>query len=232
MAEQRSIEHVVIVGGGADLAQPVIEHFCCLGAQVTALCKGRLPRMGHRNLEVYTGADDQLWLGWSQARREMPIDVLVTMTGHTEDARIENMLPEQWERVMDGTLDCVFRALQHGLPLLAERQGNAVVVGSITGTTGAHGASAYSAAKAGLVGLVRSAALEWASKGVLVNLLELGYTDAGMGARLPEKVKERVLATIPMRRFGTASDVVAAIDHLARTRYMSGDVLTLAGGLH
>lgn len=225
--------HVVIVGGGAALAQPVIEHFtgdsgygadCYLNrthpelSDITAVCRTALP--------IVPGVNVIFEL--SEVTR--PIDVLITMTGAVDNARLDAMTDEQWDKAIAANLTAPFQALRKLLPLVVDN-GNVVVVGSIVGSTGGRGCANYAAAKAGLVGLVRAAANEHAARGVCVNLLELGYIDAGMGARLPPKVREAVLPTIPLYRFGAPEDVVLAVDFLARTRYATGTVLTLAGGL-
>ncbi len=108
-----------------------------------------------------------------------------------------------------------------------------MVVGSVVGSTGGFGCCNYAAAKAGLVGLVRAAANEQAAKGTgtRVNLLELGYVDAGMGERLPEEVKNKSIRAIPLGRFARMDEVLDALDFLIRAPYMTGGVLTLAGGL-
>ena len=96
---------------------------------------------------------------------------------------------------------------------------------------GGYGCTNYAAAKAGLVGLVRGAANEWAKHQIMVNLLELGYVDSGMGAELNPRVRDAAVKSIPLGRFATEEDFVHAVEYLATTRYATGTVLTLAGGL-
>lgn len=159
-----------------------------------------------------------------------PIDLLVTLTGATSDAKLDAMTPQQWEYVMDANVTTVFNALRHGLPNVKEG-GSAVVVGSIVGSTGGYGCANYATAKAALRGLVRAAANENVSRGVRVNLLELGYIDAGMGRRLGQPIKDKIVPAIPMKRFGTLEETVQAIEALEKLTYMTSGVLTLAGGM-
>ena len=198
--------NVVIVGKNAALAKPIIEHFRCCEDVVTEVGRG----------DSLKGIAD--------------IDVLVTMMGKTRDAKLDGMTADQWGEVCADTLGSVVCVLSF-LGSSLKANSNGVVFGSVVGSSGGYGCANYAAAKAGLVGLVRAAANEWASRGVCINLLELGFTELGMGARLEPKVKERALESIPLKRFGTAEDVVLAVDFLSRTRYMTGNVLTLAGGL-
>lgn len=158
------------------------------------------------------------------------IDVLVTLAGKAHDAKLDGMTTSQWNLGIEDNLSSVGKALLFLLKRVRDN-GNVVVVGSVVGSTGGYGCANYAAAKAGLVGLVRSAALEVAGRGVCVNLLELGFIGAGMGARLPQKVRDRVMPTIPLGRFGTPEEFVHAVEFLSTVRYMTGSVLTLAGGL-
>lgn len=213
---------VVIVGGGAALAKPVIEHYLGRICAVTAVCHQSGPKVnpsdwGHRFKVVY-GLEEV----------DGPVNILITMPGSVCNGRIEELSLGDWRSVMDATLSSVFEAFRRLLPKMTDG-GNVVVVGSVVGSTGGIGCANYAAAKAGLVGLVRAAANEHPR--LHVNLLELGYVDAGMGARLPEKVKEKVKASIPLGRFATEEDVVLAVDFLARTKYATGTVLSLSGGL-
>lgn len=215
------VRHVVVVGGGAALARPVMRHFLGRGDAVTAVCRETRPGFTHPNLRVVTPADPNGGKG-------PPADVLVTLCGRSASGRIGETDSNEALDAFQDNLIAPYFALHH---LAVAGGGNVVVVGSIQGSTGGYGCAAYAAAKAGLVGLVRAAANEWAARDVCVNLLELGYVDAGMGARLSDKQKERALAGIPLRRFATEDDVVQAVDYLARVRYMTGGILTLAGGL-
>lgn len=162
--------------------------------------------------------------------REDSIDLVVVSVGWTPDGKLTDLSDDDWTAAVDANLSSVFRALRRLLPKVVDG-GSVVVLGSIVGTTGGYGCGAYAAAKAGLVGLVRAAANENAARGVCINLLELGYVDAGMGARLNPRVKEKVLPTIPLKRFARLDEVVDAVDFLARCKYMTGNVLTVAGGL-
>ncbi len=216
-------KHVVIVGGGAALAQPLIEHFLSKGYRVTAVCrtvKEPVDQWLYNNLVTVTAGFSEVDVSG--------MHILVVLTGSSDNAKLINMTEEQWYKVIDSCLTAPRKALGYYIPRMS-KDGNVVVVGSVVGSTGGYGCANYAAAKAGLVGLVRAAANE--NPHLHVNLLELGYVDAGMGARLPAKVKDKVLATIPLGRFGTEGDFVHAVEFLATTKYATGGILTLAGGL-
>lgn len=225
------MKHVCVIGGGAALAQPVIRHYLDAGDTVTAVYRQTPPALTHSRLHRLASVD----LG----RREQavrlagiqPIDVLITMTGAVRNGRLDpRMKGEDWDAVLRDTLTSVANALAGAHGNLAEPS-NVVVVGSIVGSTGGYGCSNYAAAKAGLVGLVRSFALENASRGIVANVLELGYVEAGMGSTLDPRTRERAMEVIPLKRFATEAEVVDAVAFLGRVRYMTGNVLLLAGGM-
>jgi len=214
---------IVIAGAGAALATPLIEHYLRAGDRVTAV---------YRNTKPKSPPGDLSALRVRRINQFDPaegVDVLITLTGATDNAKLGEMTDLQWATVVSDCLAAPFDYLRLCLPHL--KDGNVVVVGSVVGSMGGRGCANYAAAKAGLIGLVRAAANEYARDSVCVNLLELGYTELGMGAELPEKVKDCALGSIPLRRFATAEDFVLAVDFLSRTRYMTGGVLTLSGGL-
>lgn len=159
-----------------------------------------------------------------------PFDAVITSVGAVRDAKLANLTEQHWQESLDANLSAVFRAMKVYLPLVSEG-GSFVVIGSIIGSLGGYGCSGYAAGKAGLVGLVRAAANENARRGVRVNLLELGYTDVGMGSRLSADVRAAAERAIPLKRFARIDEVIKAVEFLASSPYMTGNVLTLAGGL-
>ncbi len=96
------------------------------------------------------------------------------------------------------------------------------------------GQANYVASKAGLLGLTRALAREVASRSITVNAVAPGFIDTDMTAALPPEWKEKLLATIPLARFGKAEDVAAAVRFLAgeEAAYITGHVLDVNGGMH
>ena len=213
--------NVVIVGGGAALAQPIVDHWGKGSEwQVTVVCRNKTPVRPCAGMVIKYDVVDVC----------EPWDVLVTLTGDIDNAPLTEMSTEQWQKVLEANLTQPFEALRALLPY-ARNPSNVVIVGSIAGRLGGRGCANYAASKAGLVGLVGAAANENWDRGICINLLELGYMDVGMGARLSEKVRESTKLAIPLRGFGTVEDFVLAVEFLSKTRYMTANVLTLAGGL-
>ena len=91
----------------------------------------------------------------------------------------------------------------------------------------------YCAAKAGIIGMTKCLAKELASRGVTVNAVAPGYIDTDMTAALPEKVKEAVLAQVPLGRMGQPKDIAEAVAFLAsdRAAYITGQTIQVDGGM-
>ena len=95
------------------------------------------------------------------------------------------------------------------------------------------GQTNYAAAKAGLVGLTRSVAKELASRNITVNGVAPGYIETDMTRDLPEAVKEKILAEIPLGVLGTPDDVAGAVAYLVSedAKYVTGQFIHVNGGM-
>ena len=109
-----------------------------------------------------------------------------------------------------------------------------VNVASVVGQMGNAGQANYVASKAGIIGLTKALAQEVASRGVTVNAVAPGFIETDMTAKLPDEVKQRMMAVIAMKRFGKPEDVAAAIRFLASddAQYITGHVLSVNGGMY
>lgn len=223
------MRHLIVVGAGAALAQPLLRQFLSNGWHISAICRSAGVAEPHPEMTVIPNVD--LTTDAAMVIGELPLaEGLVVMPGVSQACKLEKMSLVEWQRVVNGNLTTAFAGLRWGLPRL-KRGSSAVVVGSVVGRTGGYGCAAYAAAKAGLVGLVRAAANENATRQVRVNLLELGYFSTGMGAKLPTNVVEKVTEDIPLGRFGTPEEFVEAVDFLLNAPFMTGGVFPLTGGM-
>ena len=116
---------------------------------------------------------------------------------------------------------------------LKQRSGRIINVASIIGLIGNAGQCNYSASKAGLIGFTKAAARELASRGVTVNALAPGFIETDMTAVLNEEIRTELLKRIPLNCFGNTDDIADAALYLAGPggRYVTGQVLTIAGGM-
>ena len=162
------------------------------------------------------------------------IDILVNNAGFTSDGLSLNMSLDSWQKVLDVNLTGVFRLTQKFLrPMIKQRWGRIIMIGSVVGFLGNKGQSNYVASKAGLVGLVKSLAQELASRSITVNCIAPGFIDTAMTSGLADSVKDKVLETIPIGRYGESSDIASAALYFAslESSYTTGQTLHVNGGL-
>lgn len=162
------------------------------------------------------------------------IDILVCNAGITRDSLLIKMKEDAWDEVMAVNLKGAFNCIKEGCrPMMKKRWGRIIVVTSVVGFAGNAGQVNYSAAKAGLVGLARSSARELASRGITVNCVAPGFIDTDMTSDLPEIVKEKMLAEIPLGAFGQPDDIAGAVTYLTSdaARYVTGQVIHVNGGM-
>jgi 3-oxoacyl-[acyl-carrier protein] reductase len=163
------------------------------------------------------------------------IDVLVNNAGITRDGLAIRMKPVDWDLVLRINLQGAFLCTQQALPsMMRNRWGRIVNIASVVGQAGAPGQANYAASKAGLIGLTKALAQEMASRNITVNAVAPGYIATDMTKVLPDEVKQKILASVPLGRMGTPEDVAAAVKFLASedASYITGQVLAVNGGMY
>ena len=163
------------------------------------------------------------------------VDVLVNNAGITRDNLMVRMKEEEWDAVLSVNLKGPFMCTQLAAKIMMkQRSGRIVNIASVVGVIGNVGQANYVAAKAGIIGLTKTAAKELAPRGVTVNAVAPGFIETDMTAKLPEKVRELMLAQIPLGRPGQPEDVAEAVKFLASdgAAYLTGQVLHVSGGMY
>ena len=163
------------------------------------------------------------------------VDVLVNNAGITRDGLAVRMKPADWDLVLKINLSGAFFAAQQALPgMMRNRWGRIVNISSVVGQAGSPGQANYVASKAALIGLTKALAQEMGSRGITVNAVAPGYIETDMTSVLPEAVKQKYLASIPLGRAGTMEDVAAAVKFLVSddASYITGHVLAVNGGMY
>jgi 3-oxoacyl-[acyl-carrier protein] reductase len=163
------------------------------------------------------------------------IDVLVNNAGITRDGLAVRMKLADWELVLKINLQGAFICTQQVLPnMMRNRWGRIVNIASVVGQAGAAGQANYAASKAGLIGLTKALAQEMASRSITVNAVAPGYIATDMTKVLPDEVKEKILASVPLGRMGTPEDIAAAVKFLVSedASYITGHVLAVNGGMY
>ncbi|HOT30258.1 MAG TPA: 3-oxoacyl-[acyl-carrier-protein] reductase [Candidatus Ozemobacteraceae bacterium] len=162
------------------------------------------------------------------------LDVLVNNAGITRDGLIMRMSDEQWDLVLKINLTGTFLMSRAACKvMLRQKRGSVVNIASVIGLMGNAGQANYAASKAGIIAFTKSFAKEFGSRGVRANAIAPGFIQSDMTAVLTDKVKEQMLAQVPMARFGLPTDVAHAVSFLAsdRSSYITGQVLTVDGGM-
>lgn len=162
------------------------------------------------------------------------IDVLVNNAGITRDDLILRMEDEAFDEVINTNLKSAFVAIRSAARLIMRsKSGRIINIASVAGIAGNAGQANYAASKAGLIGLSKSVARELARKGVTSNVVAPGFITTDMTQVLPEDLKETVKGNIPLRRFGEAHEIAAAVSFFASTEsaYVTGQVLCVDGGM-
>ncbi|TWG92585.1 3-oxoacyl-[acyl-carrier-protein] reductase [Mesorhizobium sp. J18] len=162
-----------------------------------------------------------------------PVDILVNNAGITRDAMFHKMTPQQWREVIDTNLTGLFNMTHPLWPGMRERKfGRIINISSINGQKGQAGQANYSAAKAGDIGFTKALAQEGARAGITVNVVCPGYVATDMVMAVPEPVREKIIAQIPVGRLGEASEIARCVLFLASDEagFITGSTLTANGG--
>jgi acetoacetyl-CoA reductase len=161
------------------------------------------------------------------------IDVLVNNAGITRDAPFHKMTRDQWTDVMRTNLDGVFNMTHPIWPGMRNRKfGRIINISSINGQKGQFAQTNYSAAKAGDIGFTKALAQEGARAGITVNAICPGYIATEMVMAVPEKIRDSIVAQIPVGRLGQASEIARCVMFLAsdEASFITGTTLTANGG--
>jgi acetoacetyl-CoA reductase len=160
------------------------------------------------------------------------LDVLVNNAGINVDRSLKNLSVEDWSKVIQSDLSGSFYTVKAALPyFVQQKSGKIINISSMNGQVASFGQANYSAAKAGVIGFTKTAALELARSNVTVNAICPGFIGTEMWDGMPDKVKEAVLARIPLGRVGTAQEVARAVRYLiVDGDYITGATLNINGG--
>ena len=187
------------------------------------------------DLQVDRSADyDACAAGIAQVEADLgPVEVLVNNAGITRDAPFHKMTPEQWHEVIDTNLTGVFNTDHPVWPGMRERKfGRVVTISSINGQKGQFAQANYSAAKAGDSASSSALAQEGARAGITVNAVCPGYIATEMVMAVPEKVRESIIAQIPVGRLGEPEEIARCVVFLASddAGFITGSTISANGG--
>ncbi len=162
------------------------------------------------------------------------LDVLVNNAGITRDMTLKKMTDEAWDEVISTNLNSVYYTVSAAIPSMTERNfGRIINISSFVGQAGNFGQTNYSASKGGIIAFTKSAAMELARNNITVNALAPGFTETEMLAKVPEAVQQKIIAKIPLGRFGKPEEIAKAVAFLASEGdYITGQQINVNGGVY
>lgn len=238
-----SKKNVFVTGSTRGIGLAIAHKFASLGANV--VLNGRSP-ISEELLAQFTDYGVQV-IGISgdvssqaDAKRMVDeaiasfgsVDILINNAGITRDGMALRMSEADFEAVLKINLTGTFNMTQAVLKsMIKAREGAIINLSSVVGLMGNAGQANYAASKAGVIGFSKSIAREVAARNVRVNVIAPGFIESDMTAVLSDKIKEGMMGQIPMKRFGQAEEVADVAVFLAKQEYVTGQVISIDGGL-
>lgn len=160
------------------------------------------------------------------------IDILVNNAGITCDQLIMRMTENEWDKVMAINVKSCYNTCHAAVrTMMKARKGKIINMSSVVGLTGNAGQANYAASKAAIVGFSKALAKELAPRNICVNCIAPGFIETQMTQALNDAQKSATLASIPLGRMGKVEEIADAALFLACADYITGQVITVDGGL-
>ncbi|KGJ92765.1 3-oxoacyl-ACP reductase FabG [Thalassotalea sp. ND16A] len=163
------------------------------------------------------------------------IDILVNNAGITRDNLMMRMKDAEWDDIINTNLNSLFKISKAVMrPMMKNRNGRIINIGSVVGSMGNAGQVNYATAKAGLLGFTKSLAKEVASRGITVNAIAPGFIDTDMTKELNDEQKQAIFSQVPANRLGKPEEIAATVAFLASdaAAYINGETIHVNGGMY
>jgi len=161
------------------------------------------------------------------------LDVLIHSAGGPAPGGFMDVSPEVWYSAFDTHVHAVFYLARAAVPFIRERgEGSIILISSAAGLRGCLGASAYGVVKGALIHFTRVLARELADSNIRVNCVAPGIIRTRFHDSMTPEAKQHNLANrIPLHREGTSEDVADAILMLVKNDFITGETITIDGGM-
>jgi len=227
---------IVVTGGNRGIGAAIVSLFIDLGAKVayTDLVTDNPQGLG---IVADVTKLESMEVAAKQIEAELgPVYGIVANAGITRDNFFAKLTPLDWDLVINVNLKGVNHTIKPFIEGMYQRQaGSIVCISSISGDRGNAGQTNYAATKAAVIGLVKSLAREAARYNIRANAIAPGFINTEMTLAIPDKVRDKITAEIPCRRFGEPADIAWATAYLlspVASSYVSGEVLRVNGAHH
>ena len=232
---------VLVTGGTRGIGRAIAERFKDVGAVVYITgtneerTKAVAEEIGVNGVKMDVTDREEVKRVVSEIlEKEGQIDILINNAGITKDTLFIRMKDEDWDSVIDTNLNGVYNVTRAVVPaMVKKRSGNIINISSVVGFTGNVGQVNYSATKSALIGFTKSLAKELGGRGIRVNCIAPGYITTDMTEKIPAKIKEELLKSIPLKREGEPREIADVCLFLASSMasYITGTVIHVNGGL-
>jgi acetoacetyl-CoA reductase len=235
----------LVTGGTGGIGSAIIRYLAGLGHQVASNYRdaGRAEtwraQMAAEGIDVcmvqgdVSNPEDCVRMVREIEAQRGPVDILVNNAGITRDTTFHKMSYQQWFDVVNTNLNSCFNVTRPVIEgMRARKWGRIVQISSINGQKGQYGQANYAAAKAGMHGFTISLAQENAKLGITVNTVSPGYIGTDMVMAVPEEVREKIVAQIPLGRLGTPDEIAYAVAFFLdeQAAWITGANLAINGG--
>jgi NAD(P)-dependent dehydrogenase (short-subunit alcohol dehydrogenase family) len=238
----------IITGGSVGLGRQMAEGLAEMGVNLV-LCARKyerclqtaeeLQKLGVQVLALSCDVKDPVSIGKvvdATVSKFGRIDILINNAGTAWGALVEDMTLAQWNKVVETNLTGTFLFAQAaGKVMIAQQRGKIINIASIAGMRG-HSAElpaiGYSSSKGGVIAFTRDLAWKWGMHGIRVNAIAPGWFPSDMSQKMIELHQDKLLASIPLGRFGASEDLKGAAIFLASdaSDFVTGHILVVDGG--
>lgn len=234
---------VIVTGGAKGIGRAIALKFADEGANIVLnyrstspeTVKSEIEEKGVKCLTVQADvskADEAQKLVDAAIAEFGGVDVLVNNAGITRDTLLMRMGEEDFDAVIDTNLKGCFNMMKAVNKIMMKQRSGAIInMSSVIGIAGNIGQVNYAASKAGVLGMTYSVAKELAARNITCNAIAPGMIATDMTDVLSDKMKEQILANIPLKRFGQPEEIADTALFLAKSKYITGQVITVDGGM-
>ena len=227
---------VLITGGSRGIGAAAVARFAAKGAQVFFLYEK--DHAAAQAVSAQTGAtaiccDVADSAAVQDAFRQVgSVDLLICNAGICHYGLLSQTTEAQWDRLFDVNVKGIYNCVNAAMPGFLEKQAGCILtVSSMWGQVGASCEAAYSATKGAVIALTKALAKELGPSGIRVNCIAPGVILTDMCANISSETLEALAQESPLGKNGTVQDVAAAMEYLAEAEFITGEVLSVNGGL-